>query len=150
MAKQAGIEWVTPPSELAKAIKQYGNRALVATHAVCAHVGAQMQNHARANAPWHDRTGNARGGLFFAVDGFNLQPILGDTKPRDPEAFRRDAAYVAGEGGDAVTLVVVLGHTMSYGEHLELDHGGAYAIIMPTIEQFVPVLEAALKKLYSG
>ena len=147
---QVGIQWVTPPSELAKAIKQYGNRALVATHATCAHVGAQMQNTARKNAPWHDRTGNARGGLFFAVDGLGQGTVTGDRKPVEPEAFRRDAAYIAGEGGDAQTLVVVLGHTMKYGEYLELDHGGAYAIIMPTIEQFVPVIEAALKKLYGG
>jgi hypothetical protein len=150
MPKQAGIQWVTPPSELADAIRQYGNRALVATHAVSAHVGAQMQNSARENAPWHDRTGNARGGLFFAVDGFNLHPVLGETKPKEPEAFRRDAAISIGQGGDDQTIVVILGHTMSYGEYLELAHGGAYAIIMPTIEQYIPVLEAALKKLYSG
>jgi hypothetical protein len=150
MAKQAGIQWIKPPSDLAKAIKQYGNRALVATHAVATHVAAQMQNDARANAPWHDRTGNARGGIFFAVDGLGLGTEKGDVKPGNAEAFRRDASYVAGEGGDAQHLVVVLGHTMFYGEHLELDHGGAYAIIMPTIEQYIPVLEAALKRLYSG
>jgi hypothetical protein len=150
MAKEVGIEWVTPPSELAKAIKQYGARALVATHAVMAHDGAAMQNAARANAPWHDRTGNARGGLFFAVDGFNLRPITGKVAPKDPAAFRRDAVHVAGEGGDASTLVIVLGHTMFYGRFLELENGGAYAIVIPTIEQFVPVVEASLKRLYGG
>lgn len=62
------------------------------------------EQQARTNAPWTDRTGNARNGLFaVAVD-------------EDP------------------TFLLVLYHTMPYGVYLEAAHSGRFAIIMPTLE----------------
>jgi hypothetical protein len=146
---KTGIQWVTPPDGLQKAIKQYGEKALAAAHATVAHVGAQGQNYMRSNAPWHDRTGNARGGLFFAVDGFGQGSISGEVNVRDPSAFELNTMRGAVASGDAKTLILVFGHTMFYGVYLELDHGGAYAIVEPAMEKFIPVLKDALARLFA-
>lgn len=64
--------------------------------------------YAKANAPWADRTGDAREGLD--VD-------------------------VSWEGH---TLVWEMFHTVDYGLYLETRWNARYAIIMPTLEQFAP------------
>lgn len=61
---KAGIRWATPPSELATAVERYGDRVLQAVAAVAQYAATQMQNQAKADAPWTDRTGNARTGIF--------------------------------------------------------------------------------------
>jgi hypothetical protein len=75
-------------------------------------VGAVMQYHettvqdyARSNAPWTDRTTNARGGLFA-------------------KAYRSAKAHG-----------IVLYHTVPYGIWLEVRWGGKYRIIVPTIQK---------------
>jgi hypothetical protein len=149
MAAFSGIRWIRPPSGLAKAIQEHEQKALVATHAVGMRVGVKMQNEGRRNAGWEDRTGNARGGLFFAVDGLGLAPVTGDVSPGNAAAFQQDAAGDVGAGGDKKTLVIVFGHTMRYGANLELDHGQRYAIVMPTIEANLPELQRLLDELFS-
>lgn len=69
-------------------------------------VARDMQAYAQANAPWEDRTGDARAGL---------------------------TASVGVEGDD---VVISLYHTVDYGIWLEVRWGGQYAIIQPTIEHF--------------
>jgi hypothetical protein len=59
---------------------------------------------ARANAPWEDRTGDARYGL---------------------------TAEVYDEAGE---IVLELYHTVDYGQWLELIQDGRFAVIMPTLE----------------
>lgn len=154
MAKGVTFKWVTPPGNLSREIKRYGQKALVAVHAVGVQSGVKMQNEARQNAPWQDRTGNARGGLFFAVDGLGQEPRQGETRtgqrPGAKALFTLHEASADGVGGDATTLVIVLGHTMDYGKHLELSHGGRYAIIVPTIEANLPELQRMLNDLFKG
>jgi hypothetical protein len=145
---EAGIVWIEPPEKLIRALEEYGERARIAIHATACYVGAEMQNAARDGAPWQDRTGNARGGLFFAVDGFGLPAKSGDVQPGDAAAFERDKHLEAVQGGDADTLVLALSHSMGYGEHLELAHGQKYAIIMPTIERLAPELKRLLDELF--
>ena len=135
--------------KMAQAIREYEQKALVSVYLVCGKVGTKMQNEARRNARWEDRTGNARGGIFFAVDGFGLEPVTGEVKPGDAGAFARDTAKDVGPGGNKKTLVIVLGHTMQYGASLELDHGERYAIILPTIETNLPELERLLDALFA-
>lgn len=64
----------------------------------------------RANAPWRDRTGDARAGLGFAID----------------ESFS--------------DFSVTLYHSVHYGVWLEIAMSGDYAIIVPTIEALGPDL----------
>lgn len=61
---------------------------------------------AQAGAPWDDRTGMARDGLWV-------------------EVYEED--------GD---VYLDLGHTMDYGLYLETIQNGRFAIIMPTLERY--------------
>lgn len=68
--------------------------------------------YAQANAPWADRTGDAREGL--SVD-------------------------VLSEGGD---VILELYHTVDYGLWLEVIQNGRFSIVMPTLERFAPMIFA--------
>ena len=59
-----GFRWVRKPTELGRAVERYGERVVVALLALGEYYAIKMQNEARVNAPWTDRTGNARTGLF--------------------------------------------------------------------------------------
>ncbi len=137
------FRWVEPPSNLSQQIEQYGEKVLVAVHAVAAYWGLSVQNQARGAAPWHDRTGNARSGLFFAVDGFGLPPIVGRVRGGARQQMRDTAAI----SGGPERLVVALGHTVYYGRFLELCNGGKYAVVMSTLENNLPRLERMLRQL---
>jgi hypothetical protein len=64
----------------------------------------RVEQYAKSNAPWADRTGAARDGLTA-------------------EGYFRLTQYT-----------IVLYHTVDYGIWLEIRWNGRYAIIMPTIE----------------
>lgn len=68
----------------------------------------KVEAYAKANAPWADRTGEAREGLV---------------------------ASVYEEGGE---IVLELAHTAEHGLWLELIQDGTFAIIMPTLEALGP------------
>lgn len=138
------VEWIVPPSKLAENIGKYGERALVAVQAVATYWGQSIQDASRQNAPWSDRTGNARSGLFFAVDGFGLGTITGEVTP---EAMG-EKSDVGIESGDKDTLIVTLGHTVFYGVYLELSNAGRHAIILSTIESNLGDLERMLHDLF--
>ncbi len=118
MGIQTGAVWVTPPSALAQAFAQYGERAVQAVNALAMYLAERIQSDMRASAPWTDRTGNARSGLFSVA-------------------------------GDVVTIYLSHGHTVVYGKWLELSHGGMYAVIMPTLEKWLPEIERMLKQLFA-
>ena len=86
----ANVRWIVPPTGIGRIIRskatqvQSGMAALGATHA------SRAEGQMKARAPWNDRTGNARQGLFGQS-----------------------------ESGGNLT-VVTLGHTMEYGPFLEL------------------------------
>lgn len=136
-----------PPSTLADGIQRYGEKALQAVYAAAAYAGQKMQDEARQRATWEDRTGNARSGLFFAVDGFGFGPIVGQWSTSDPNPMRGDRAVLS---GTTDRLILVLGHTMWYGKFLELSNGGRYAVVMSTMERNLPGLERMLKAVFSS
>jgi hypothetical protein len=114
------FKWTKAPSaELIPNLKKYQERAIAAVAATGEYWGAGCQNAMRQSAPWEDRTGNARGGLFSVTDR---------------------------EG--ATRTVVYLGHTVYYGVFLELAHGKRYAVIMPTMERKLPELERMLAEIF--
>lgn len=141
-----GFEWVVSPKVISDGLEQYGEKALIAIQAVANYWGQRVQDKARKNAVWEDRTGNARGGLFFAVDGFGLSPITGEVTPE----AKAEMSDVAVESGDGQTLIITLGHTVFYGKWLETSNGEAYAIIMSTIEQNLGSLERMVQDVFSG
>lgn len=77
----------------------------------------ECEAYMKANAPWEDRTGDARGGLS-------------------------GTAY---QNGDVHG--VLLAHGVSYGKWLELRFGGRDAIVIPTLEEKGPEYMANMKGL---
>lgn len=82
-------------------------------------VAEEVEEYAKQNAPWDDRTGEARTGLTA-------------------EAFE--------DGG---ILTVVLYHTAEHGIWLEVRNSGEYAIIIPTLEQMGPTVMGAVGNLFA-
>jgi len=115
------VRWVRPPGGLAKAVEQYGDRVFVAILAVAQQIAVQAQNDMRRNAPWTDRTGNARNGLF---------------------SIATQAA------ADVVMLYLSHGTAVWYGVFLETRYAGKYAVIIPTMQRLLPGLEKMLKDLF--
>lgn len=78
-------------------------------------IAEEMEAYAQSNASWEDRSGDAREGLTAEVV--------------DEGLFRNS---------------IVLYHTVDYGIWLEIRWNGRYAIILPTIEHFGPIVMASL------
>lgn len=100
-------------------LKQYNRDVHAAIMAVCERRGLKMQDEARQNAKWEDRTGNARGGLFSKVE----------------DRYGR-------------WIKIYLAHTMDYGVFLETSFGGRYAIIWPTVEANLNQLKQDLEAIF--
>ena len=118
----AGIRWVRPPDQLAAAIERYGDRVLTAVQAVAQYIATEMQNSAQHNAPWTDRTGNARSGIFGTAE--------------------RDAAR------RVVVIYLSHGPAIDYGIWLETMAGGKWAAIMPNLEAHLPELKQMLDGIF--
>lgn len=73
----------------------------------------EMVEYMKANAPWEDRTGDARAGLQGAV---------------------------VWNSEESFTVFLGHGDEIFYGIWLEVRWGGKYAIIVPTIQHFMPIL----------
>ena len=121
---RTGIKWIVPPETLATAIEKYGESVITAVTAVAGRVAAEMQNSAKANAPWTDRTGNARTGIF-------------GTAERGTDAL----------GKQVVTIFLSHAVDINYGIWLELSRSGSSAILMKTIESHLPQLKSELDAL---
>lgn len=118
-----GIVWVKTPSQtLIPALNDYQRKLTNAIKTLADYFAQKMQDEARRMAPWQDRTGNARSGLFAVAEA---------------------------AATDLITIYVSHGHTVYYGVFLELAHGAKYAVIMPTIERNLPEIEYQLRRLLS-
>lgn len=95
---------------LTPGIALYGAHMMHNIHAAMRSWGEDAVEQMQENAPWQDRTGDARAGLGWSLDENMVRPELH------------------------------LFHSVSYGEWLEVRWNGQYAIIMPTIESFGPEL----------
>jgi hypothetical protein len=119
----SGIRWQRPPSELATAIERYGDRVLRTVAAIAQYTATQMQNDAKNNAPWTDRTGNARTGLFGTSE----------------------ADFAA----KVVTIYLSHGATINYGVWLELANSSRYACIMPAMQSHYEPLMQMLREAFA-
>jgi hypothetical protein len=77
----------------------------------------QVEAAAKVNAPWTDRTGNARNGLLARAEG------------------------------DGTSYAIILAHQVPYGIYLETRWAGKYAVIMPTIQEYGPRVMSTLRKV---
>lgn len=90
-----------------------------AVEEVLEQLAEEVEEYAKLHAPWDDRTGEARGGLTAEVV--------------DEGLFRNS---------------IVLYHTVDYGIWLEIRWNGRYAIIVPTIEHFGPIVMSSLSSVF--
>lgn len=89
-------------SQVFRNLDAWDRRMRAATFALAQNWAGKLEREMKEKAPWTDRTGNARAGLYGTA---------------------------ALEGQE---VVIRLGHTVSYGVYLELAHDGRYAIVKPT------------------
>lgn len=113
------IEWSGTEEMLAN-MDEYGRRVKATIGRVARYWEPIIDARAKEDAPWTDRTANARQGLRCWVD---------DT---DPDAI----------------VVIYLKHSMDYGVYLELKNSGRYAVIMPTLEAHYPRIKAMLDGIF--
>ena len=111
-------------SELHSWLSSAPGRAEMALNLYATNAALKLQNYARDNAPWTDRTGHAR------------QRLTGTTS-------RIDKGYR-----------ITLAHGVDYGKWLELAHEKKYAIIQPTIlvnsNEIIAGLNKLLERLGNG
>lgn len=92
------------------------------THAQLARVLAQQaavaEGDAKVTAPWTDRTGAARNGLYATS---RVAPGRGELE---------------------------IGHGVDYGIWLEIKNSGRYAAVLPTLQRTVPRVAQALGGLW--
>jgi len=87
---------------------------------VCVKYAAEAEQIAKVNAPWIDRTGDARRLLTGKVID------------------------------DGEALGVSLAHRVEYGKHLETANDGKHAILKPTIEGLRSDFFATVRKFFGG
>jgi len=118
MSFRSRIVWQRDPADLGRAISEMGervsNQALVQ---VLEREAQAIEGEMKRNAPWTDRTGQARRTLKATVE----------------------------TTGRATTLS--LSHGVEYGKWLELAHGGRWAIVGPTTMQAGPRVMSKLHNL---
>jgi len=95
----------------------HGRRLIAAVYALASEWASRLAAEMRSTAPWTDRTGNARRGLFGRV-----------------------VRIAAG-------AVLILGHSVSYGIYLERRWAGRYAIVTPTLQRNYAAIMASLQQL---
>lgn len=116
-----------PVKELQSALE----RRIEAAFAYSKAMAADMEQYAKGNAPWTDRTGDARkllqGIAILDTDtGFDVY----DNK--EGTAQKTGTETIAGKGFIGVAIV----HRVEYGKDLEVRASGKNAILKPTLEHF--------------
>ena len=127
----AGFRWTTPPDK----VWPPGAAAYVAAirrfvHGVMMRWSPEIENYMKTNAPWTDRSSNARQGLYAAVE-----------PPTSAEVIE--------------LIELIMAHSMFYGYYLEnwnpvtnapMLRPPKWQIIEPTLDYFAPKVWADIQK----
>lgn len=116
---QVQVIWTGIP-EMQSGIRSWSEKVEQAVEQVLLYFAPVMETYAKNNAPWTDRTGNARQSLHA-----------------DVEVIARQA------------VILYLSHGVSYGVYLEVAFAGRYAIIWPTLEQHLPQIAQMLHAIFN-
>jgi hypothetical protein len=121
MAKaKARIEWDGSEKKMQQSFGLYKDKVYWAMYQVALYWTPVIEDYAKTNARWIDRTSNARQGLHAFVDA-------------------RDKTRVA----------IYLSHAMPYGIWLEIRWHGRYAIILPTLQHYYGPIRKMIKEIFS-
>ena len=105
-----GMVWRNPPSQAWPQMAQaYADAVERGIFAIAQRWAPEIEQWMKDNAPWTDRSGNARQGLYAS-----------------PEHIVREMVQIIVAGG------------VEYQIYLELKNAGAFAIINPAIDHFGP------------
>ena len=126
-----GIVWqVTPDQAFTELVDAYENEIHDAIKQIADRYAPDIEAWMKSNAPWTDRTSNARQSLKAEVledFAFNLVTIF----------LSYGATIGSSELGE-----------LDYGIFLELSNGGRYAIISPALDEFGPKIWADVQRLF--
>jgi len=118
---QPGFHWEKTPEE---ALGELGDAYASAIHrgvkAIVDRWAPEIENWMKQNAPWTDRTGNARQTLHTEVE----------------------------EVVDEM-VEIIMAHGVYYGIYLELCNAGRYAIINPALDHFAPKIWQDVRRMLS-
>ncbi len=121
MAETAGFEWARPPDvvfeELAYSVASAVHRGV---KAIVQRWAPEIENWMKDNAPWTDRTGNARQTLYTEIEEIVNQAVA-----------------------------LSLAHGVYYGIFLELCNAGRYAIVGPALDTFGPRIWEDVERMLS-
>lgn len=117
----SSFTWDTSKFKSPKEMELKLQRAL---YGVVKYWDGPVERHMKHNAPWQDRTTNARNGLFATA--------------------QKSGSRVANSN-----FAIVLGHSVDYGIYLEAKpkNEGGRPIIMPTIKLYAPKVMKTLTKI---
>lgn len=115
------FRWRRAPTEVwPDGAERYARRIRAAVFRLMQRYAPEMEAWMKANAPWTDRTGNAR------------QSLEAEAQELGNQALR-----------------VLMQHGVEYGIFLELAHGGNWAIIGPALDEFAPRIWRDVQALLS-
>jgi len=123
------IQWDGLPQMDAKLLAYVG-KAQEALTAIAKYWEPHLENYAKENAPWTDRTANAR----QALRSYN-----GTDAP---------AGYPSSQQLAQDVVELFLSHGMEYGISLETKWQGRYAIIYPTLEAHLPEIKRMIQEVF--
>lgn len=113
-----GFQWQEPPGQVfEQGTAEYASALHRYVLAVAHRWVPEIENWMKKNAPWTDRTGNARQALFSDVMDITNSAVI-----------------------------ILLGHGVEYGIFLELANAGRYAIVMPALDHFLPRIWADVRR----
>lgn len=113
------ITWDIAPSQIARNLIAYQQKVELEVVALASLIAKELESEAKANAPWQDRTGEARKALTGSVS--------------------HDAANAL------ITIYLSHGPDIDYGIFLEMANGQRFAVILPMIQRMFPEIERRLK-----
>ena len=105
--------------DMMRRMLEYGLKVHDAVYKVAQYWAPIIETEAKTNAPWTDRTGNARQGL---------------------RGFPADLAETM--------VAIYLTHSAEYGVYLELAYQQRYAVIMPTLEAHYQPIQDMLNGIF--
>jgi len=114
---QGAISFYLKDNGMMDKIKTGGAKTMKEIMAVMEFYAPQVEAYAKNNAPWQDRTSNARNGL--AAQSFKESNNVG----------------------------IVLYHQVPYGIWLEVKNSGRFEIINPTIDHYGPIVLGKLGRV---
>lgn len=116
---RSGFAWERPPAIVFEELAaEYARAVHQGVLAIVQRWAPQIENWMKANAPWTDRTANARQTLHTEIEEVVNQAVA-----------------------------LVMAHGVYYGIFLELCNAGRYAVIAPALDEFAPQIWADVVRM---